>query len=182
MTQKRNSRPAKKSAKQRKARASGRWLGLFIKLSIVAVVLFAGLLIYLDAVVQEKFSGKRWTVPAKVYARPLELFAGQKLNKQDFLTELNALGYRNERSANSPGAVSVNSNTVDLHTRGFQFYEGPEPAQALRVRFSGGSVASLARTDGNPLAVARLEPLLVGGLYPAHQEDRILVRLEQVPW
>ena len=181
MTQKRNSKPTKKAAKQRKVSASGRWLGLFIKLSIVAVVLLVGVLIYLDAIVQDKFSGKRWTVPAKVYARPLELFAGQKLNKEDFLAELNALGYRNESSAHRTGSVSVNANTVELHTRGFQFYEGREPAQALRVGFSGNRLTSLARTDGNPLAVARLEPLLIGGLYPAHQEDRILIRLDQVP-
>lgn len=181
MTQKRTSRPAKKAANKRKTKTPGSWLGLFIKLSIVAVVLLAGVLVYLDAVVQEKFSGKRWTVPAKVYARPLELFSGQKLNQQDFLAELNALGYRNESSAHSSGAVSVNGNTVELHTRGFQFYEGAEPAQALRVRFSGNSVSSLALSNGSPLPVARLEPLLVGGLYPAHQEDRILIRLDQVP-
>ncbi|NLJ11479.1 MAG: penicillin-binding protein 1B [Gammaproteobacteria bacterium] len=181
MTKKTTSRPTRKAASPRKAKPSKRWLGLLFKLFIVAVVLLAGVLIYLDAVVQEKFSGKRWTVPAKVYARPLELFAGQKLNKQDFLTELNALGYRNETSASSAGAVSVNGNTVELHTRGFRFYEGAEPAQAVRVRFSGGSVASLTKANGSPLAVARLEPLLVGGLYPAHQEDRILIRLDQVP-
>ena len=119
MTQKRKSQPTKKAKTQSKAKASRNWLGLFLKLSIVAAVLLAGVLIYLDAVVQEKFSGKRWTVPAKVYARPLELFAGQKLNKNDFITELNALGYRNEPSASSAGAVSVNGNTIDLHTRGF---------------------------------------------------------------
>lgn len=181
MTQKRKPQPTKKPKTQGKAKASRNWLGLFIKLSIVAAVLLAGVLIYLDAIVQEKFSGKRWTVPAKVYARPLELFAGQKLNKNDFITELNALGYRNEPSASSAGAVSVNGNTIDLHTRGFQFYEGAEPAQALRIRFSGNSVASLAQTNGRSLAVARLEPLLIGGLYPAHQEDRILIRLDQVP-
>ncbi|HKM37943.1 MAG TPA: penicillin-binding protein 1B [Thiopseudomonas sp.] len=181
MTQKRKSQPTKKPTTRGKAKASRNWLSLFIKLSIVAAVLLAGVLIYLDAIVQEKFSGKRWTVPAKVYARPLELFAGQKLNKNDFITELNALGYRNEPSASSAGAVSVNGNTVDLHTRGFQFYEGAEPAQALRIRFSGNSVASLAQPNGSSLAVARLEPLLIGGLYPAHQEDRILIRLDQVP-
>jgi hypothetical protein len=47
-------------------------------------VVLAGFAVYLDAVVQEKFSGKRWTIPAKVYARPLELFVGQKLSKDDF--------------------------------------------------------------------------------------------------
>lgn len=113
------------------------WLGWALKLSLVGLVVLAGFAVYLDAIVQEKFSGKRWTIPAKVYARPLELFVGQKLSRDDFLTELDALGYRRESVANGPGAASVNGNTVDLNTRGFQFYEGMEQAQPVRVRFSG---------------------------------------------
>lgn len=181
MTQKQTSRSTTKSGQPSKKKASGSWLGLLLKLFIVATVILACVMVYLDAIVQEKFSGKRWSVPAKVYARPLELFAGQKLSKQDFLTELNALGYRQEAAANSAGAVWVNGNTVDLHTRGFKFYEGAEPAQVLRVRFAAGNIASLSTPSGQSLAVARLEPLVVGGLYPAHQEDRILIRLDQVP-
>lgn len=157
------------------------WLAWGLKLGLVGLVILAGFAVYLDAVVQEKFSGKRWTVPAKVYARPLELFVGQKLAKDDFLRELDALGYRRESSVNGPGAVSVAGNNIELHSRGFQFYEGAEPSQKVRVRFSGDYVAGLSQADGSNLAVARLEPLLIGGLYPAHQEDRILIKLDQVP-
>lgn len=156
-------------------------MGWALKLSIVGVVILAGFAIYLDAVVQEKFSGKRWTIPAKVYARPLELFVGQKLSKDDFLIELDALGYRRESVANGPGAAAVNGNTVDLNTRGFQFYEGSDPAQQIRVRFSGDYVADLASGSGAKLAVARLEPLMIGGLYPKNLEDRILIKLDQAP-
>ncbi|MFV9655951.1 penicillin-binding protein 1B [Pseudomonas sp. NY15366] len=177
MTRKRSPRSNKKS------RSSGMrpWLAWGLKLGLVGLVILAGFAVYLDAVVQEKFSGKRWTVPAKVYARPLELFVGQKLAKDDFLRELDALGYRRESSVNGPGAVSVAGNNIELHSRGFQFYEGAEPSQKVRVRFSGDYVAGLSQADGSNLAVARLEPLLIGGLYPAHQEDRILIKLDQVP-
>lgn len=157
------------------------WLGWGLKLGLVGLVILAVFAVYLDAVVQEKFSGKRWTVPAKVYARPLELFVGQKLAKDDFLRELDALGYRRESTVQGPGAVSVAGNNIELHSRGFQFYEGAEPSQKVRVRFSGDYVAGLTQADGGNLAVARLEPLLIGGLYPAHQEDRILIKLDQVP-
>ena len=157
------------------------WLAWGLKLGLVGLVILAGFAIYLDAVVQEKFSGKRWTVPAKVYARPLELFVGQKLAKDDFLRELDALGYRRESVVNGPGAVSVAGNSIELHSRGFQFYEGAEPAQRVRVRFSGDYVAGLTQSNGSNLAVARLEPVLIGGIYPAHQEDRILIKLDQVP-
>lgn len=169
------------SRARRKPAAARPWLGWLLKLGLVGAVLLAGLMVYFDAVVQEKFSGKRWTVPAKVYARPLELFVGLKLDKQDFLTELAALGYRREAVASSPGAVSVAASTIELNTRGFQFYDGAEPAQRVRVRFSGNYVAELSRANGGKLAVARLEPLLMGGLYPAHNEDRVLIQLDQAP-
>ncbi|AOE87431.1 penicillin-binding protein 1B [Pseudomonas sp. TCU-HL1] len=170
-----------KSRSKRRSSGFRPWLGWAVKLGLVGLVVLAGFAIYLDAVVQEKFSGKRWTVPAKVYARPLELFVGLKLSKDDFLKELDALGYRRESLSNGPGAASVSGGTVELNTRGFQFYEGAEPAQRVRVRFSGDYVAGLTQANGADLAVARLEPLLIGGLYPAHHEDRVLIKLDQVP-
>ena len=75
-----------RSSRSRSKRRSGGlrpWLGWALKLGLVGLVVLAGFAVYLDAVVQEKFSGKRWTVPAKVYARPLELFVGLKLAKDD---------------------------------------------------------------------------------------------------
>lgn len=170
-----------RSRSKRRFGGSRPWLGWVIKLSIVALVILAGVAVYLDAVVQEKFSGKRWTIPATVYARPLELFVGQKLAKDDFLTELGALGYRREKTVSGPGSISVAGNAVEMHTRGFRFYEGAEESQRIRVRFSGDFVAGLARADGGEIPVARLEPLTIGGLYPVHNEDRILIKLDQAP-
>ena len=81
----------------------------------------------------------------------------------------------------APGGASVAGNDIELHTRGFQFYEGAEQSQRLRVRFSGDFVAGLSSANGSALPVVRLEPVLIGGLYPAHNEDRILIKLDQVP-
>lgn len=149
------SRTPRKRAKRSAPAAGRRWLGWLFKLSLVGLVVLAVFAVYLDAVVQEKFSGKRWTVPAKVYARPLELFVGLKLNRDDFLSELEALGYRRESSASGPGAVAVAGNQIELHSRGFQFYEGQEPAQRVRVRFSGDYVAALQLANGANLPVDR---------------------------
>ncbi|QKZ03004.1 penicillin-binding protein 1B [Pseudomonas eucalypticola] len=177
MTRSRSSRTPKK-------RASGglrTWLGWGLKLGLVGLVILAGFAVYLDAIVQEKFSGKRWTIPAKVYARPLELFVGQKLSEADFLTELDALGYRRTTVLDGPGSAVVKGTTVNLNTRGFQFYEGLEKAQPVQVRFNGDYVAELSSTTEAKLPVVRLEPLLIGGLYPKNLEDRILIKLDQVP-
>lgn len=167
----------KKSKRSRKFRI---W-PLLLKLTLVGVLLLAVAMVYLDAVVQERFSGKRWTVPARVYARPLELFVGSKLEQKDFLQELTALGYQREQSAARVGTYSLNGNKVEFYTRAFQFYDGMEQSRRVLVQFNAGYVSQLTDSQGRDLAVVRLEPLLIGGLYPAHKEDRILVRLDQVP-
>lgn len=177
MTRTRTPRKSKKTAPSRLRSLFG-WA---LKLSLVGLVLLAGFAVYLDAVVQEKFAGKRWSIPAKVYARPLELFVGQKLAQKDFLTELDALGYRRVSAVNGPGDAAVSGGTVQLNTRGFQFYEGLEPARPVRVRFSGDFVAELSSAGAEKLPVARLEPLMIGGIYPKNLEDRILIKLDQVP-
>lgn len=174
------SRSPRKSSRPARSRTRA-LLGWVFKLGLVGLVALAGVAVYLDAVVQEKFSGKRWTIPAKVYARPLELFVGQKLVLKDFLTELDALGYRRTNAVDGPGQVAVAGSTVSLNTRGFQFYEGLEQARPVRVRFNGDYVAELSGTGGEKLPVVRLEPLLIGGIYPKNLEDRILIKLDQVP-
>lgn len=173
-------RPTAGKKKATAARGFG-WMGLLLKLALVGLLVLGGYMIYLDAQVQERFAGKRWTVPARVYARPLELYAGQRLQQQDFVTELQALGYRRGQVTDRSGVFSVSGNQVELFARGFRFYDGEEPAQRVRVSFSGNQVASLSRAEGGALAVVRLDPLLIGGLYPAHQEDRILIRLTDTP-
>jgi len=151
------------------------------RLCLVALVLGGGVLIYLDAYIQREFSGKKWAVPALVYGRALELYAGAPLSREQLLTELSALGYRHTLSDRRPGSFSTQGELVSIHTRGFHFWDGDEPRRRLRVRFGADSIASLADERGGSLAITRLEPVHIGGIYPAHNEDRILVRLADVP-
>src|SRR5690554_1100447 len=133
----------KAAGKKKAARRKWRIWPFLLKLALVGAVVLASAMVYLDAVVQERFAGKRWTVPARVYARPLELYAGQRLQQQDFVTELQALGYRRGQVTDRSGVFSVSGNRVELFARGFRFYDGKEPAQRVRVSFSGNQVASL---------------------------------------
>ena len=49
---------------------------LLLKLVLVSFVVGGLFVIYLDARITATFNDKMWDLPAKVYARPLELFAG----------------------------------------------------------------------------------------------------------
>ena len=56
---------------------------------LVAGVALVGLFyIYVDHVVTQQFKGRRWTLPAQVFAAPLELYVGAPLSMSDLTAEL----------------------------------------------------------------------------------------------
>ena len=145
--------------------------------AVVGVLAF----MYLDAYIQREFSGKKWAVPAMVYGRPLELYAGAPVGPRALTAELETLGYRAAGATAGAGTYSVSGSTVSIATRGFRFWDGEEPTRRLRVAFAGNSVQAVRDEQGVEVALARLEPVHIGGIYPAHNEDRILVRVSDVP-
>ncbi|SEG80338.1 penicillin-binding protein 1B [Marinobacterium lutimaris] len=180
MSKKRNSR---KPARGRKTSRSWfrKLLGPLLKLALVLSVVAAAGLVYLDAQVREKFEGKRWALPAKVYARPLELYPGQALTADDFKIELQALGYRSVSSASRPGSVHWSGNSARIVTRSFPFPDGEEASRTLQLDFGSGSLQRLRDGGGRSLSLVRMEPMLIGGIYPKDNEDRDLIRLEDAP-
>jgi len=151
-------------------------------LKIVLFLLVVGglALVYLDARITATFSDKMWDLPAKVYARPLELFDGAPLTADDLAYELEVLGYRSVSSPRNPGEVSRYQDRFDVYTRGFLFPGEREPARRVLIEISGKRVAKLA-AGGRQLDLMRLDPVHIGGIYPQHGEDRLLVRLDEVP-
>lgn len=148
-------------------------------LGITVVGLYA---IYLDGVVRAQFEGRRFALPARVYARPLELFVGARLSADEFARELQRLGYRQPLRGGEPGRFVRRGNEFRLVTRPFVFWDGAQPAAVLRLSFGATGLETLVNADdGAPLHLARLDPEYIGGIYPAHNEDRVLVRLDEVP-
>ncbi|HEX7061792.1 MAG TPA: penicillin-binding protein 1B [Woeseiaceae bacterium] len=149
-------------------------------LAFLALALAAWLAV-LDWQVTSRFDGRRWDLPAHVYARPLELFAGRALSADALDTELARLGYRAVAGhPRRPGTFRRYRNVIELVTRPFAFWDGAEPARPLVVTFDGARIGRL--TDGTQdVAIARLEPLMIGSLFAEHGEDRLIVAPQDVP-
>ena len=153
---------------------------LLLKLLLVALLLGVGYLIYLDARITTTFTDKMWELPAKVYARPLELFAGADLKPDDLAYELEILGYRKVAHTRKPGQVARNRGRFEIYTRGFDFPGEREPARRVLVDVGPAKVRSVTE-KGQSVDLMRLDPAQIGGIYPSHGEDRLLVRLDAVP-
>ncbi|WP_455196648.1 hypothetical protein, partial [Kaarinaea lacus] len=70
--------------------AKMRWVLLA---GVIFSALFSGYVFYLDYTIRTQFEGKRWAIPAKVFARPLELYPGAQLSADQFENELLVLSY-----------------------------------------------------------------------------------------
>lgn len=154
---------------------------LIFKLIVVLLVVAVSWVIYLDAVVRAKFEGKRWEIPARVYARPLEIYDGLALNADNLLLELKALGYKKTLKANVSGTFAHHGSNFVIHSRGFLFSDGKESARRVAFTVDNGVVSRFYVAQGERNEILRLEPLQIGGIYPAQKEDRLLVTLDQVP-
>jgi penicillin-binding protein 1B len=155
-----------------------------IRLFVLLLLLgLSGYIYYLDFTIREAFEGRKFAVPARVYGRALEVYPGLKLTSAQFADELRGDGYRENPEPNAPATYKYTLNGLEFTTRDFVFGDGPQAAQHLRIEFDDGKV-SLLQTRGDKetdLPLLRMDPPLIGGIYPGHNEDRELLKLNQFP-
>lgn len=157
---------------------AGGVLGLVL---LVALAIFASWVLVLDRTVVHQFEGRRWTLPARVYAAPLELYAGLPLPIPELEKELERLQYRRVDKIDGPGRYRVYGDRVEVSLREAQFADETRPAELLTIITDSNGIQSLLGPDNKVLPVVRLEPLLIGSIFPIHGEDRIVLAPQDVP-
>ncbi len=150
--------------------------------AVGAVMLILTLWVFsLDRQIRQQFEGRRWTLPAKVYAQPLELYAGQALTADELQRELERLGYQRTTRLTRTGNFDRSEARIDLVSRPFRFADENRAQQTISVRFDGNRIERLWDAKGQDVPVFRLDPLLIGSIYPTQGEDRIIVTPQETP-
>lgn len=166
----------KKTVKQRSLLRSSLRIGKWL---LLVMVLFV---VWVDFQIIQQFEGRKWSLPAHVYARSLELYQGMQFSPDELQWELAELGYQAVQTPTAPGYFARRGASIDVFLRKFQFWDRNENARRVRVDFSGSRIAGLQAVEQRAsLALVRLEPLRIGGIYPGHWQDRELVRIDEIP-
>ncbi len=182
MQKKRIRTPAKSKQKPIKPSFSRKLKKWVFLLAIAIIVVLIPYVYYLDYTVRAQFEGKRWALPARVYAAPVELYAGLAMDDARLSKILSELKYRPDPDLSTQGSYVRLGSEITLNTRQFKFWDKSEPARHVRIVFSGGSIETIEDVDeSKELSLLRLEPIQIGSFYPALKEDRILIKLDQAP-
>jgi len=173
----------KKTVKKTKKNQSMSWFKKsLIYFFVLGGFVFFSYLGYLDYTVRKQFAGKRWSIPARVYATPLELYTSYKLTAKKFENVLLQLHYRRDYHLASQGTYYRQGEHVYINSRSFQFWDKLQESRKLKITFSHGVVSRVIdlRTSGE-LAIVRMDPAQIGSFYPTRKEDRVLIKLEDTP-
>jgi penicillin-binding protein 1B len=147
----------------------------------VLLLLVVVWVVHLDQVVVREFQGRHWSVPARVFAAPLELYVGAPIAPADLDDELRRLHYRNGDPAAGPGNYRRNGGSFDIHARRVRFIDELREPQVVSVHADGNSITGLRSIDGADLPVFRLDPPVIGSVFPIHGEDRLVLSPNDVP-
>ncbi len=150
------------------------------KLMIAGVFALGIFCIYLDAKVRKTFEGQRWQVPVQVYGQLKTLRLGEPENLDEIAESLKINGYQKVNFATRVGQFSQSEERLDIFQRPFDFSDGSNHAQQLKIKVVNGIIVAL-NIDEQAVPQLTLEPQLLARLVPDNKEDRILVSLEELP-
>ncbi|MCF6250635.1 MAG: penicillin-binding protein 1B [Methylococcaceae bacterium] len=154
----------------------------FLSVLIIFGFVFVSYIGYLDYIVRKQFEGKRWSIPARVYASPVEIYRGYRLTAEKFEDLLLQLHYRRDYHLSSEGTYNKKGQQINVKTRGFIFWDKRQESHQLRINFSDVAITKIINlTSAKEMPIVRMDPEQIGSFYPTRKEDRVLIKLEKTP-
>ncbi len=134
---------------------------------------------YLDAWVQEKLNDKLYSEPSVVYARPLELYNSKVVHLTTAVEQLKLAGFR-ASSQSLPLTYEIRGHELSYVVPDFYWWDGFKAQHTVRARFSANN-NRVVDVKSNQNGYARLLPIEIGRIHPQLNQDRLKVKIDDVP-
>ncbi|MDJ0832137.1 MAG: penicillin-binding protein 1B [Gammaproteobacteria bacterium] len=136
----------------------------------------------LNRLIEQRFEGQTWAQPSRVYARPLEIFNGLKIEPQQLMDELKMADYRPVEQVANPGLFSYRANELQVFLREFHFADHYQTAALIRIRFDVDRIIGIDDlSHDKSLDFFQLTPVQIGSFLPGNGEDRLVIDAAQIP-
>ncbi len=157
-----------------------RWTALGFGAACVGFVLYCW---HVSADIERRFSGRRWSIPSKVFSDTALLFPGERVNRALFSEKLKRLGYREvpHRPARE-GEMRTSPGLLEVFVRGSHLPSQMREGFPARITFNRHEIESISNMNNNEsVPLLELEREEIALLFGPERERRQLVSIEQVP-
>ena len=154
---------------------------------LVLVAVTAGVFFYclhLSDLIDQRFSGRRWSVPSRVYSDSMILYPGQTIPKDVVVAKLTRLGYRPvESRPEIKGRFRAAGSRIDVFLHDLNLPARKRDGFPATIVFKHDAIQSITRTDDKTEEpILELEPEEVMLFFGPEREQRRLVSIGHVPY
>jgi penicillin-binding protein 1B len=139
----------------------------------------------LDQQLVERFEGRRWEIPSKIYSDSFTVFVGRQVSPLALVERLDHLDYRRvdgQPSRAGEYRYQPSDRRLEVYLRDFAYPTGALPGFLTRLDLSSEAVAAITRLDtGQRVESVEFEPEILAGIYDEAAEERRVVKLAEVP-
>jgi penicillin-binding protein 1B len=134
--------------------------------------------------VEERFAGRRWSIPSRVYSDVTLLYPGLAINRPALLRKLYRLDYRPvDHAPRRKGEMRARGDGIEIYLHDLQIPDQHRPGFPVRLRIRKGRITALASLEQREdlLPVLALEPEELALFFGPEREKRQLVAVDQLP-
>lgn len=160
-------------------------LAIVLLLSLIPLGAAAGLAVFVGyrhyaQVVDEKFSGRRWDFPSRIYSAEFPIHPGLDVEQSKLARRLERLRYRAvDEEPRDTGEFRWDETSLDIVLR--PGARGRHSAERVRIDLDGTQVVSITDPrSGEDRGAVSLEPEELTGIYEGEYEKRRAVRVVDV--
>ncbi len=178
----------RKKSRRRKPSIKRRIVLFAFKIGIFACLLLTGILalytLYVSGQVQERFAGRRWSIPSKVYSDTTLLYPGRPATAALLKNKLKNLEYRQTKQPpDAQGEYRMRGrNTLEINLRPLTVPGRHRAGFPVRITLAADRIQSILNlTNNESLYTLELEPEELMLFYGQQRERRDLIALNSMP-
>ncbi|VFP79878.1 penicillin-binding protein 1B [Candidatus Erwinia haradaeae] len=140
----------------------------------ISVIILYGC--WLDYSIQSRINGKVWKLPAIVYSRVITLAPYMSYTKNEMISLLKSMQYRQVKNIIRSGEFSVQDHSIEMIRRPFNFVDKKEGAIHVCLSFTKNHLIEIKNFANKcNFQFFRLDPRLMTLLYSQNEEQRLFI-------
>jgi penicillin-binding protein 1B len=162
------------------------WKTSLISASLVIGFVFLSLFFYglhLSGEIEKRFSGRRWSIPSRVFSDTTILYPGLSINPALFYEKLDRLRYRQvPHKPTRTGEFYKSASILDIFLHDVEMPNRRRDGFLARIRFFQDRIETIENVrEKKAVPILELEPEEILVFFGSKRERRRLVSIEQVP-